>query len=107
MLTSSFQVFLCGMAGGAVLELLHWYNIRRDPQFPAYARSPVYWVVTILMAAVGGGLAWLYFGSQGEAIVTFHVGLSTPLILQKLATTVANIPGGRGSGPSLISFFRW
>jgi hypothetical protein len=40
-------------------------------------------------------------------MVTFHVGLSTPLILQKLATTVADVPGGKGSGPSLISFFRW
>jgi len=107
MLTSSLQVFLCGLAGGAVLELLHWYNIRRDTQFPAYAKSPVYWLVTLLMAVVGGGLAWLYFGAQGEPIVTFHVGVSTPLILQKLTTTVANVPGGKGSGPSLVSFFKW
>lgn len=107
MLTSSLQVFLCGLAGGAVLELLHWYNIRRDSQFPTYAKSPVYWLVTLLMAVVGGGLAWLYFGAQGEPIVTFHVGLSTPLILQKLTTTVANVPGGKGSGPSVVSFFRW
>jgi hypothetical protein len=107
MLTSSLQVFLCGLAGGTVLELLHWYNIRRDSQFPAYAKSPVYWLVTILMAVVGGGLALLYFGSQAEPVVTFHIGLSTPLILQKLTTTVANVPGGKGSGPSLVSFFRW
>jgi hypothetical protein len=107
MLTSALQVFLCGPAGGAVLELLHWYNIRRDSQFPAYARNPVYWTVTALMAVVGGGLAWLYFGSQADAIVTFHVGLSTPLILQKLTTTVANVPGGKGAGPSIVSFFKW
>ena len=107
MLTSSLQVFLCGLAGGAVLELLHWYNIRRDPQIPAYARSPLYWIITVLMAIVGGGLALLYFGSQADAIVTFHVGLSTPLILQKLTTTVANVPGGKGSGPSVVSFFTW
>jgi len=94
MLISSTQVFLCGLAGGAVLELLHWYSIRRDVKFPAYARSPFYWIITVLMAIVGGGLAWLYFGSQAEAIVTFHVGLSKPLILQKLTTTVANVPGG-------------
>jgi hypothetical protein len=107
MLNSSFQVFLCGLAGGAVLELLHWYNIRRDPQLPAYARSPFYWVITILMTVAGGGLAWLYFGAQADAIVTFHVGLSTPLILQKLMTTVANVPGGKGAGPSIVSFFTW
>ena len=107
MLTSSLQIFLVGLAGGAVLELLHWYNIRRDPKIPIYARSPLYWIITVLMAAVGGGLALLYFGSQADAIVTFHVGLSTPLILQKLTTTVANVPGGKGAGPSVVSFFTW
>jgi hypothetical protein len=107
MLTSSLQIFLVGLAGGAVLELLHWYNIRRDPQLPAYAGSPFYWIITILMAVVGGGLALLYFGSQADAIVTFHVGLSTPLILQKLTTTVANVPGGKGLNASLVSFFTW
>ena len=107
MLTSSLQVFLGGLVGGAVLELLHWYNIRRDPQIPVYARSPIYWIITLLMAVVGGALALLYFGSQADAIVTFHVGLSTPLILQKLTTTVANVPGGKGVGPSIISFFTW
>jgi hypothetical protein len=107
MLTSALQIFLVGLAGGGVLEVLHWYNIRRDPHLPTYARRPMYWVITALMAAVGGGLALLYFGSQGDAIVTFHVGLSTPLILQKLTTTVANVPGGKGSGPSIVSFFNW
>jgi hypothetical protein len=107
MLTSPLQVFVVGLAGGAVLELLHWYNIRRDPQFPAYSRSPIYWAITLAMAAVGGGLASLYFGSQADAIVTFHVGLSTPLILQKLTTTMASVPGGKGAGPSVVSFFTW
>jgi hypothetical protein len=107
MLTTSLQVFLCGLAGGAVLELLHWYNKRRDPEIPAYARNPIYWIITLLMAVVGGGLAVLYFGSHAEPIITFHVGLSTPLILQKLTTTVARVPGGKGTGPSIVSFFTW
>ena len=107
MLTSALQVFLCGFAGGVVLELLHWYNKRRDPDMPAYARNPAYWVITALMALVGGGLAWLYFGSKAEPIVTFHVGLSTPLILQKLTTTIASVPGAKGAGPSFTSFFTW
>jgi hypothetical protein len=106
MLTTSYQVFLVGLAGGAVLELVHWYNIRRDEHFPTYAASPLYWIVTALMAVVGGVLAVIYFGSQAEPIVTFHVGLSTPLILQKLTTTIANVPGARG-GASFVSFFTW
>jgi hypothetical protein len=107
MLTSAAQIFLVGLAGGMVLELLHWYNIRTDPQWPTYVSSPLYWIITMLMAAVGGGLALLYFGSQADAIVTFHVGLSTPLILQKLTTTVANVPGAKGTTASIVSFFRW
>jgi hypothetical protein len=107
MLTSSLEVFFVGLAGGVVLELLHWYNIRRDPQLPIYASKPLYWIVTALMATVGGGLALLYFGSRADAIVTFHVGLSTPLILQKVATSAANVSGGRGGGPSLMSFWTW
>ncbi|TGT78429.1 hypothetical protein EN802_01950 [bacterium M00.F.Ca.ET.159.01.1.1] len=59
------------------------------------------------MAMVGGGLAVLYFGTQADAIVTFHVGLSTPLILQKLTTTVADVPGGKGTSASVVSFFTW
>ena len=58
------------------------------------------------MTLVGGLLALLYFGDKAEAVVAFHVGLSTPLLLQKLTTTVANVPG-KGGGPSLISFFTW
>jgi hypothetical protein len=96
-----------GLAGGGVLELVHWYNIRRDENLPAYAASPLYWTVTALMAIVGGALALIYFGSQAEPVVTFHVGVSTPLILQKLTTTIANVPGARGAGPSLVNFFTW
>lgn len=107
MLTSPLEIFLVGLAGGVVLELVHWYNIRRDAQMPVYAKSPLYWGVTALMALVGGGLAVLYFGSQADAIVTFHVGLTTPLIIQKLTTTVANVPGGKGAGASVINFFTW
>jgi hypothetical protein len=107
MLTSGLQVFLVGLSGGIVLEVLHWYNLRRDEHLPAYVKSVFYWVITIIMALIGGGLALLYFGSKGDGILTFHIGLSTPLILQKLSVSAAKVPGGRGGGPSLISFFSW
>jgi hypothetical protein len=104
---SAWQVFLAGTAGGCLLELLHWYGLRQNGKLPDYARSPFYWAVTIVMALAGGGLAWLYFGDKADAVVALHVGLSTPLILQKLTTTVAQTPGGKGGGPSLLKFFEW
>jgi hypothetical protein len=105
-LMGTYQVFLAGFAGGAVLELMHWFNLRRKPSFPKYCRSIGYWIITVAMACVGGLLAVLYFGDRADAIVVFHVGLSTPLILQKLTTTVATAPGAKGDA-GWLDFFRW
>jgi hypothetical protein len=109
MVLSSFsQVFLAGFCGGALLELLHWYSLRRDTErFPQYARSPLYWFITLAMACAGGGLAVLYFGGRADGILAVHVGLSTPLLIQKLTTTVVQQPGAKSLTPSPISFFSW
>jgi hypothetical protein len=107
-LESYLNVFLVGTAGGAVLEFLHWWNIlKTNANFPKYAKSPFYWALTVGMAIIGGLLALFYFGNRAQAILAFHVGLSAPLILQKLVTTVAE-PGARaGDEISVVSFFRW
>lgn len=108
LLLGIYQVFMAGFIGGALLELLHWYNLRRKPAFPRYAKSTRYWLVTLAMAAAGGVLAVAYFGDRADGIVALHVGLSCPLILQKLATTVATHPGAKSPGaPGLTDFFRW
>jgi hypothetical protein len=103
------QVFASGCAGGLVLELLHWYNLRTNINYPAYVRSAFYWIITAAMVACGGLLALFYFGNKADAIVAFHVGLSAPLILQKLTRTVAKPPPGAksGLGSSTIDFFGW
>jgi hypothetical protein len=106
-LTSSLQVFLAGAAGGIILELLHWYGLRREGTLPDYTYSPFYWIVSVVMALAGGALAWIYFGSRADGVLALHVGLSTPLLLQKLTTTVAHTPGGKGGGPSVVKFFTW
>ena len=105
-----FAVFLVGCAGGVVSEILHWWNLRYKPNFPKYAGTPKYWVLTILMILVGGLIAWLYFGQKAESIVAAHVGLSAPLILQKMTVSVPDVKGARGALPSQTSvraFFTW
>jgi hypothetical protein len=104
-------IFETGCAGGVLAELLHWWNLREAPQLPAYRSSPFYWSVTLAMVLAGGFITWVYFGQRAEAIVAVHVGISTPLILQKL---VASIPEPKGSKnivvappPTLGRFFRW
>src|SRR5258708_614072 len=106
-LTTTMQVFLAGLAGGIILEIFHWYNIKFKEEFPQYARSIRYWVVTVAMAVAGGIIAIMYFGSRADGIVALHVGLSTPLILQKLTTTAAGKRGAMGTKADLVSFFRW
>ena len=105
-LESSIHVFVVGFIGGLLLELVHWYALTRDPNFTAYKRSPVYWITSFGMAAGGGLLAVLYFGDQAEGFLALHVGLSTPLILQKMITTSA-LAGGKSSQPTIGGFLRW
>jgi hypothetical protein len=100
-----------GLAGGVVAELLHWWNLREDRQLPDYATSPKYWIITLAMILAGGFITWIYFGQSAEAIVALHVGISTPLILQKLVVSVPQIGGARSiiatPQPSVRRFFSW
>ncbi len=106
-LTTYLQVFCVGLAGGSALELLHWFALRTDSLFPAYAMSAKYWIVTVLMVVAGGGLALLYFGARAEGLVVAHVGLSAPLLIQKLASVAFEPKGASAGGLSMWSFFRW
>lgn len=106
-LTSTAQVFVAGLCGGAALELLHWHAIRRDEKFPQYASSPAYWIITAVMACTGGLMAILYFGARADGLLALHVGASTPLLLQKLTTTVAKKPGAKSLQATPLSFMSW
>ncbi len=110
-LDGALSVFAVGCAGGAAAELLHWWNLRQAENLPAYVRSPFYWSLTLLMAAAGGLVAWLYFGARAEAMIVLHIGLSTPLILQKLVNSVPTPAGAKNvitkPAPTVRGFFDW
>jgi len=103
----SLNVFLIGCLGGVFNELLHWWNLRDKPELPEYVRSPKYWIITLLMVLVGGAVAWLYFGQEANSLIALHVGISAPLIVQKLAASVPEPSGSRGTYASIRSFFKW
>lgn len=105
-LESAIQVFGVGFVGGLLIELVHWYALTRDPNFSTYKRSLLYWLMSLGMAAAGGLLAMLYFGNQAEGFLALHVGLSAPLILQKMTTTVA-LTGGKSTQANIVNFFHW
>jgi hypothetical protein len=107
----ALTVFGVGCAGAAIAELLHWWNLRTKEQLPIYRTSLFYWAITAAMIVAGGFVTWLYFGLSAEGIVALHVGISTPLILQKLVTSVPEATGARNviakPAPSLRNFFTW
>jgi hypothetical protein len=107
----AYAIFGTGCAGGLFAELLHWWNLRESPQLPAYSKSAFYWSVTVAMILAGGFVAWIYFGERAEAIIALHIGVSTPLILQKLVTSVPEMKGSKNivvaPAPSVRRFFTW
>lgn len=106
-----WAIFGVGCAGGVLAELLHWWGLRQADKLPYYASSIFYWAITVAMVMAGGFIAWLYFGNSAEGIVALHVGISTPLILQKLVTTIPEKAGAKNivlkPAPSLRGFFTW
>ena len=84
-------IFMCGMFGGSIGELLKWYRIRTQKKLPEYAKSPIYWIITILIIICGGVLAILYGGGRANAIMVVHIGFSAPLLIENLSKTLAPI----------------
>ncbi len=88
MCNSFLSVFLCGVFGGFLSELLKWYRIREQKELPLYAKSIVYWAITILIVLSGGILAVLYGIKNINPVLAVNIGISAPLIIQNLSKIV-------------------
>lgn len=99
-------VFLLGIVGGSLAELLKWYQLRESPQFPHYARKFVYWFVTGLMIVAGGILAVVHGIEVTRPLLALNIGISAPLIIKGLASGVprTHVPEGQKLVPSLGDF---
>ena len=94
---SELEALIFGVIGGIVPELVALYRLRREPQLPAWFKSPIYWAITLVMIAAGGGLAVVYVksGVNLNAIIAINVGASAPLILGTVSKEVPNVKPGR------------
>ena len=85
------------MLGGVFGELLKWFNMRHDLHrgLPDWSRSRLYWIVTLLMAVAGGllVLAYLRSGFTLNALLAVNLGVSAPLVLDKLFSQLPTEPG--------------
>jgi len=109
LLDSLWSQIVMALVGGVAAELLHWYALARKPGAIAkYRGKPLYWITTLGMIALGGVMPLLYLQGSASALLCFHLGAATPIVVQKL---VAAVPAGishQGPGDtSLQDFFRW
>ncbi|WP_412467103.1 hypothetical protein [Pedobacter sp. KLB.chiD] len=86
-------VCLC-LLGGATLQILNLIDglsapADRRPDF----KSIAYYLVILFNLALSGILGFVYFEGNEKLnkIVYFHVGISAPIIIRTLATTVPEI----------------
>jgi hypothetical protein len=103
---------LLGIAGGFGCELLHWYSLSRKPGGAAhFSKYPVYWITTAGMILLAGAMPLLYLQGTTSALLCFHLGAATPILLQKLVATAPQLTRGQGmqyaAGPTFRQFFGW
>lgn len=109
------STFLWAVCGGLAAEALRWWRLLQNQRsgvtlnLPAYARSPFYWALTVLIVLAGGMLAVAYAAS-GEPlgpILAVNVGASAPLVIQGLAASAPaplRRPPVEASSPSPRNF---
>lgn len=97
------------LAGGVAAEMLHWYSLARKPgALKRYRAHAVYWVTTIGMILLGGLMPLLYVQGSASALLCFHLGAATPVIVQKLIAAAPAAVARQGARESnLVDFFRW
>jgi hypothetical protein len=97
------------LLGGIAAELLHWYALaRKEGSVERYRKHAIYWLTTFGMIVLGGIMPLLYVDGTASALLCFHLGAATPVILQKLIANAPTDSVEQGPGrPSLRSFFNW
>jgi len=107
-LTIWWQQSLVGLGGGLACELLHWYTLSRTPgKSSRFSKKARYWITTIGMIALGGLMPVLYLKGTASAILCFHLGAATPILLQKMVAAAPAVANIQGDADSLREFFAW
>lgn len=107
-LNELWQQIVFALAGGMSAEVLHWYMLTRKTGGAGRFRARGgYWLWTIGMIAVGGFMPALYIAGSASALLCFHLGAATPLLLQKLVTALPAVANPQGAQTSLRDFMTW
>lgn len=107
-LTSWWQQSLVGVLGGCACELLHWYSLSRTPgKVQQFSGKLQYWIVTAGMVVLGGVMPLLYLKGTTSAVLCFHLGAATPILLEKLVAAAPSIANPQGAAARFREFLNW
>lgn len=82
---NTLTAFLWAAGGSFALEVISLHNdirAERAAGLPRYYKSPLFWIVRLLVTVVAGGLA--VSESASTPLIDVNIGASAPAILQIL-----------------------
>jgi hypothetical protein len=82
----TITVFLLGVLGGVVGEVLKWWGLRDSLNNTTYKTTIQYWIITLLMILVGGIWAVVTDIGPDQKLAAFSAGLMAPLAISKVAS---------------------
>lgn len=75
-----WEMFCIGAVGAVSIELLRIWTAFQRGQPPKRLKEVGFWVAWLSVAMLGGFLAGVVYKIQDE-VVSFHIGVSMPLIV--------------------------
>ena len=96
--TTVWVGFGWGLFGGIIVEIASFYKFRFSKEKPHWFKSRFYWLITISMILIGGGLVVMYLNTGQMSLsplVAVNIGASAPTIIASLASKAPNIPPGK------------
>lgn len=91
-LSETWEIFLFAFLGGVAAEAVGWWELckAKPNEFPQYLKQPFYWIMTAIMAGLGGLLAVSHHAEEMGALLAINIGASAPLVLKSLARSLPN-----------------
>lgn len=86
---TSLEVFVWGMGGCLAVDVVTaaQYFHTAEETFPRRYKNPMFYLVRLLVAIIGGGLAIAY--GIDKPLLAANIGAATPLIIQAFAQSGA------------------
>lgn len=75
-------IFLCGAGGSLAIDIFKLASVLEfeRPTLPKRYRTTLYYIIRLIVALIGGGLALAYEVEQ--PLLAINIGASAPLILE-------------------------